>query len=1135
MHEQANNISSFDNSLLKESLHSTHQHSNHALTKDNLTLVDNQLHLNNNCSTTKIVEKSCENLNLKFSEFFASSRHGFVSESTSTTKAAIVLNYSQDRINNNSGIASFSSSNGVEIMSHKNIMLSSFDQQQHQNSSTSSTTTAVFVNSETLLSPAEAPFGRRYAEISQFKNHPNVEWSIEDNNNSPEEQQTPESFYDDIDNDNCDKSEELAMDMNKDKSDDEELLLAKEIESTAESSSDGVLAEGEDETSSESNDEELSGSPSPQCDISLLERLLRTHPVWFLPSLQRGGSVHLLQGKEIGTFIVRGSSQKDTMAISVRLPRDAGPYIEHYLIQSNDGLLNLESSRFKFESIPSLVAHYSNCCDELPVQLCLPRGLREAKNRQQLMSLALLGSEFWRCSVASSINEDETSLNSQMKSPTETSGISTMAESKQKSSIFNNNNAKVNLRGNNNNNQQLVETPSDTASSFSSFPASSTLMSPQSVDNDNVFITSPTTEFCNPKQSSSNSINNLNSPSGIIGKTSTFKGSMLANSSSSPTTTNIQQQKVLPIHTTDVKSDFQPNHESNTNRKGDDSHNEEFVQRTRPTPPNTLNLAIASRVPVPPKRWLKPTSPFVEQNAIQTSNNNFTVTTTVTFNVAKQQQQHHTSEIEIPPRNVPIISERLSPEGGESRTNSDSSLQKWEQITKPSPLNPFKNESIRFKRGSSKRKDASSSSHYQESDILESPSVYCRSNLGDKISDYEDLWTQENNSRSSLHIPLDKNDTINVAKENEQSNGALVGSEVVITTNCSTPLQPKVPLSESNKKSPFYSDPVDAVVVPVIPQITRREPKLNPLPSFHRYSEPPKGQFEDLNFHISPMTHDKGIQQTLIAASLDHLKSINKSINSNNHRLDPTWAVDSSWEFVDKNDDSSENSSVRNLKATPQNSLRRPIVNHRPMQTHNRFNTIERNQCAMSVDSYLMNSKKSNIYKMIAKKYPDINLRRNSNGSGIIQSNIPSTWQTFESDNSSNKFQRLSSYDNVIEQQSIYGGSEDGTLFSEPWDSSQWDSFFPTTDDSSTIHLSKCRPAISEDETIIEDSSAISKSNANTIQRNPLLNTHKVATVLRHRSGCFKEREILSEYILFENHKSTETITCVYVRMSEHY
>lgn len=60
-------------------------------------------------------------------------------------------------------------------------------------------------------------------------------------------------------------------------------------------------------------------------------------------------------------FVVRGSSQVNTMAVSVRLPPDTGPYIEHYLIQSNDGLLSLESSRFKFDSIPALIAHYAQC------------------------------------------------------------------------------------------------------------------------------------------------------------------------------------------------------------------------------------------------------------------------------------------------------------------------------------------------------------------------------------------------------------------------------------------------------------------------------------------------------------------------------------------------------------------------------------------------------------------------------------------------------------------------------------------------------------------------------------------------------------------------------------------------------
>lgn len=384
---------------------------------------------------------------------------------------------------------------------------------------------------------------------------------------------------------------------------------------------------------------------------------------------------------------------------------------------------------------------------------------------------------------------------------------------------------------------------------------------------------------------------------------------------------------------------------------------------------------------------------------------------------------------------VPIISERLSPEGGESKTNSDSSLQKWEHAK--SPMNPFKtNESLRTKRHNGNRRKESK--HYQESDILESPSVYCRSNLGDKISDYEDLWTQENNnSRSSLSIALDTPKGSELLSpmviSPPQQLTPLVGSEVAIMT-INSPMQPAKMLN----KSPFYSDPVD--VVPLFPQIVRREPKPNPLPSFHRYSEPPKGQFEDLNFHSSPIEQEKGFQPTIVACSLDHLKAPYKPISNN--RLDPTWTVDSSWEFVDKNDDSSENGSLRNARQmTPQNSVRHRTSNHQ----QRRMNTIER--CAMSVDSYLMNSKKSNVYKMVAKKYPEINLKIASVG---INNAIPSTWQTFDSD-CSNKFQRLSSYDNV-EQQSVYGGSfrsapsEDGTLFSEPWDSSQWDSFMPTTD-----------------------------------------------------------------------------------------
>lgn len=61
------------------------------------------------------------------------------------------------------------------------------------------------------------------------------------------------------------------------------------------SSDGGILAEGETSSSETSGD-----STSPPCDLGLFERLLLTHPVWFLPGIQRAGAVHLLQGKEEG-------------------------------------------------------------------------------------------------------------------------------------------------------------------------------------------------------------------------------------------------------------------------------------------------------------------------------------------------------------------------------------------------------------------------------------------------------------------------------------------------------------------------------------------------------------------------------------------------------------------------------------------------------------------------------------------------------------------------------------------------------------------------------------------------------------------------------------------------------------------
>jgi hypothetical protein len=133
------------------------------LTNDNRKLADNQLCTNNNNdNNNQVITNDVDNRCVKkFSDFHIQNiRHESTTTTTTSTHINGALNYRDDRDNNNYEV----SSPGVAIMSHKNFILA-FDATPAQSSMDS-----------TLLSPAEVPFGRRYAEISQFKNHPNVDW-----------------------------------------------------------------------------------------------------------------------------------------------------------------------------------------------------------------------------------------------------------------------------------------------------------------------------------------------------------------------------------------------------------------------------------------------------------------------------------------------------------------------------------------------------------------------------------------------------------------------------------------------------------------------------------------------------------------------------------------------------------------------------------------------------------------------------------------------------------------------------------------------------------------------------------------------------------------------------------------------
>jgi len=137
--------------------------------------------------------------------------------------------------------------------------------------------------------------------------------------------------------------------------------------------------------------------------ISPLERIVKTKPIWHCPDVTREEAVRLLQNKKIGNFIVRGSRQPQTLALSVRLAdRENFPPVQHFIIIIRGRKVAMEDSDLQFDNIVSLAFHYTQVCDELPERLTLPDVLATASSLQNLVSLSLLGKSFWSYPMAKS-------------------------------------------------------------------------------------------------------------------------------------------------------------------------------------------------------------------------------------------------------------------------------------------------------------------------------------------------------------------------------------------------------------------------------------------------------------------------------------------------------------------------------------------------------------------------------------------------------------------------------------------------------------------------------------------------------------------------------------------------------------
>ncbi|KAG5284336.1 hypothetical protein AALO_G00025580 [Alosa alosa] len=130
--------------------------------------------------------------------------------------------------------------------------------------------------------------------------------------------------------------------------------------------------------------------------ISVLDRLLLTHPVWLQLSINSATALHVLQREPPGTFLVRKSSTSQKKVLCVRLADDSVPsFVKQFVIREEDSTFSLDSSAIRFPDLCRLIAFYCVSRDVLPFTLELPEAIARASSHKQLESISHMGVEFW--------------------------------------------------------------------------------------------------------------------------------------------------------------------------------------------------------------------------------------------------------------------------------------------------------------------------------------------------------------------------------------------------------------------------------------------------------------------------------------------------------------------------------------------------------------------------------------------------------------------------------------------------------------------------------------------------------------------------------------------------------------------
>lgn len=134
--------------------------------------------------------------------------------------------------------------------------------------------------------------------------------------------------------------------------------------------------------------------------ISLLDKLIKTCPVWLQLCMDQEKAAQVLRAEPVGVFLVRKDADLKALVLLVHVSAEnKASDIMECNIKEEKSMLYLEGSALVFEDIFKLVGFYCVSRDVLPLTLRLPHAILDAKTHSVLETISTLGTGFWNSSL----------------------------------------------------------------------------------------------------------------------------------------------------------------------------------------------------------------------------------------------------------------------------------------------------------------------------------------------------------------------------------------------------------------------------------------------------------------------------------------------------------------------------------------------------------------------------------------------------------------------------------------------------------------------------------------------------------------------------------------------------------------